>query len=226
MRYLKLCLVVAVLLDTASAAEEETKHTVIEYIQELTGKVDALSQVIKALEKRIEILEAASNALGAEEKSKICEGVPETGGAASASLSRAFPRANADQLWNDANTEIQHKKFSEAGRLFISLVKNYPEHEKAPEASYWVGEINMINKKYVEARSYYALAYKKFPETNSRKAEVGLKIAECYFALSKNKEGCLFLKEIMKLQQNGGAVSTATQKLMEQYWKTHKCMGN
>jgi lipopolysaccharide biosynthesis regulator YciM len=81
----------------------------------------------------------------------------------------------------------------------------------------------MINKKYAEAQPYYALGYKAFPESNTRKAEVGLKIAECYFALNKNKEGFLFLKEIMKLQQRGAKISNATLQLMQKYWAQHKC---
>jgi TolA-binding protein len=223
MRYLYSCLMIVLLLNTTSAEEEKTEHSVIEYIQELTGKIDTLTQVIEILEKRIEILEAASHAWGAEEKGKSLEKTPAVISATKVSPKRPAPPASANQLWDDGQAALQNKTFSAAEKLFLDFVRAYPEHANAPEASYWVGEINMINKKYAEAQAYYALAYKAFPESNTRKAEVGLKIAECYFALNKNKEGCMFLREIMKLQQRGASISSATLQLMQKYWTQHKC---
>lgn len=226
MRYLYLCLVMFMLMNIVSAEDETTEHSVIEYIRELTGKIDALTQTIESLEKRIEILETAFHSRNAEEKGKILESTPDTTLVISAKPKRSYPSASADQMWNHGNSALQHKDFAVAQQSFEELIKAYPEHEYAPEAGYWAGEINVTNKKYAEAQPYYALAYKAFPESNARKAEVGLKIAECYFALNKNKEGCLFLNEVMKLQQRGAKISNATLQLMKKYWTQNKCAGD
>lgn len=226
MRYLYSWLVLAMLMNLVSAQDEKAEHSVIEYIQELTGKIDVLTQTIDALEKRIEILETASHARSVEEKGKIVEKIPDVDPGVNVKPKRASPPVSADQLWNNGNTALQNKNFAAAEQSFVDLIQAYPEHAHAAEASYWVGEINMINKNYVEAQSYYAFAYKAFPKSNTRKAEVGLKIAECYFALNKNKEGCLFLKEIMKLQQRGAKISNATLQLMQKYWRQYKCAGD
>lgn len=222
MRYLYACLFTLLLANIISA-EEETEHSVIEYIQELTGKIDTLTQTIEVLEKRIEILEATSHMRGVEEKSKRLEKTPEKKQDISLKPTRSAPSASADQLWNDGQMALKNKNFSTAEQLFFEFVHAYPEHGHASEANYWLGEINMINTKYVEAQPFYALAYRAFPESNARKAEAGLKIAECYFALNKNKEGCLFLKEIMKLQQRGAKISNATLQLMQKYWAQYNC---
>ena len=212
------------LVNVVSAEEEKVEHSVVEYVQELTGKLDALTQTIELLEKRIEILEAACHARGAEENSKKVEkGVVDSKPASVEKPNRPKPSVGADRLSSDGLSALQHKNFDEAEQKFLDLVQLYPEHSAVPNACYWLGEIHVIKKQYAQAQAYYARAYKAFPEANVKKAEIGLKIAECYFALNKNKEGCLFLKEIMKLQQRGANISNATLQLMQKYWALHKC---
>lgn len=223
MRYVSLVLVVLGWVNVVSAEEAKVEQSVVECVQELTGKLDALTQAVEVLEKRIEILETSCHSKAVEENSKTVEKVVEPELAVVEKPKRSKPSANADMLWNDGMGALQHKKFDEAAQKFGDLVHFYPEHSAVPEAYYWLGEMQVINKQYAQAQAYYALAYKAFPETNVKKAEVGLKIAECYFALNKNKEGCLFLKEIMKLQQRGATVSSATLQLMQKYWAQHKC---
>jgi TolA-binding protein len=225
MRCLYSVLVMFGLVNIVSAEEEKVEHNMVEYVQELTGKLDTLTQTIEGLEKRIEILESACHAQAVEEKNKAVEKVatePKSAAAAE-KPKRSKPSASADSLWGDGMAALQHKNYDEAAQKLGDLVQFYPEHSAVPEACYWLGEICVINKKYAQAQTYYAPAYKAFPETNLKKAEVGLKIAECYFALNKNKEGCLFLKEIMKLQQRGANISSATLQLMQKYWVQHKC---
>lgn len=225
MRYLYSLLMVFGLVGVVSAEEAKVEQSVVEYVQELTGKLDALTQTIEALEKRVEVLEAACHSRAVEENSRGAEKIAETKPVVVEKPKRSKPSASADMLWSDGQSALQHKKFEEAAQKLGDLIQFYPEHSAVPEAHYWLGEIQVANKQYAQAQTYYAVAYKAFPETNVKKAEVGLKIAECYFALNKNKEGCLFLKEIMKLQQRGANISNATLQLMQKYWKLHKCAG-
>ena len=105
MRYLYSFLVVAIWVSVVSAEEEKTEHNVIiDYVQELTGKIDSMTQIIEALEKRIEILEAASHARGVEEKGKSLETVLSPGvPVASVNPKRSSSIVSADQLWNNGN---------------------------------------------------------------------------------------------------------------------------
>lgn len=218
-----LVLMILGLVSIVSAQEERVEQNVVEYIQELTGKLDALMQTIEMMEKRIEILEMACHARGVEENSKKVEKKADPSPAVIEKPKQSRPPASADKLLSDGMNAIQHKNFDDAEQKFGDLIQLYPEHSGAPEACYWLGEMQVIKKQHAKAQAYYARAYKAFSEKDSKKAEVGLKIAECYFALNKNKEGCLFLKEIMKLQQRGANVSSATLKLMQKYWTQHKC---
>jgi TolA-binding protein len=217
---------------TSASAEEETKtestQPLLDYIQELTGKIDELTRTVDELQKRITVLEVNSCPQKQEVNQKALPETPAKSSPVSETLSAQKadrPTASAEALWSKGTTDLQRKDFASAEKAFVEIVRFYPNHARAPEASYWLGEIFLINKQYTDAQKYYALAYKAFAESDSRKAEVGLKIAECYFALNKNKEGCLFLKEIMKLKQKGANISSATLQLMQKYWAQHKCAG-
>lgn len=200
----------------------ESNENIIEYIQELTGKIDELTQRVDELQKRLTLLEvnSYSQQQGASQKS-VSANSPASETLAPPKTEK--PSASAESLWSEGSAARQRKDFPAAEKAFLEIVRFYPDNTHASESSYWVGEILLMNKNYTEAQKYYALAYKAFPESDSRKAEVGLKIAECYFALNKNKEGCLFLKEIMKLQQKGANISSATLQLMQKHWVQHKC---
>lgn len=204
-----------------SATEVTENVAVVEYIQELTGKIDALTQLVEELQKRIEILENACRQGALEKKESSDNKIPTIN--TTKEKPKKLPPSSADRLWSDAIAALQLKKYDIAEQKFADFIHFYAEHANAAEGYYWLGEIKLLNKQYQQAQVYYAGAYKGFLETDTRKADSGLKIAECYFALNKNKEGCLFLKEIMKLQQKGAAISTATLQLMQQYWAKHKC---
>lgn len=209
---------VLILMSFASVrGSEPTDQTgVVEYIQELTGKVDALERTVSELEKRLNILEQHLHLNASKEmKAKQVKTLPKAGG---------IP--TAERLWDDAMCALQQKAYDRASQLFVAFLSAYPNHTNSAHANYWLGEIQQLNKQYAKAQGYYAAAYKSFPKTHERKGEAGLKIAECYFALDKRKEGCLFLKEIMNMKENGGIVSTATLQLMEKYWLHHKCAGH
>lgn len=203
-------------------AEEVTEHTgVVEYIQELTGKIDVLTKTIDDLQKRIEILENCHQPTALEKKDLSAKG--DLTAQIAKGKSKKLPPLSADRLWRDAMSALQQKKYEIAEQKFADFVHFYGEASQAAEGYYWLGEIQLLNKQYNQAQIYYASAYKAFLDTDIRKAETGLKIADCYFALNKRKEGCLFLKEVMKLQEKGSAISTATLQLVEQYWAKYKC---
>jgi TolA-binding protein len=206
-------------------ANSDSHQNMIEYIQELTGKIDELTRTVEELQKRITLLEVNSCSQHNEAPQKAAPATPSAPKTPAQPATPDKPSASADVLWSNGNADLQRKDFPAAEKAFSEIVRFYPNHAHATEASYWVGEILLMSKRYEDAQKYYALSYKAFADSDSRKAEVGLKIAECYFALNKNKEGCLFLKEIMKLKQNGANISSATLQLMQKYWAQHKCAG-
>jgi TolA-binding protein len=203
-------------------AEEVTERAgVIDYIQELTGKIDILTKTIDELQKRIEVLENCHQSKTIEKKDLLDKSAPPA--QIEKGKPKKLPPLSADRLWSDAMGALQQKQYEIADQKLADFVHFYGDTSRAAEGYYWLGEIQLLNKQYNQAQIYYANAYKIFVETDIRKAETGLKIADCYFALNKLKEGCLFLKEVMKLQQKGAAVSTATLQLVEQYWAKYKC---
>jgi TolA-binding protein len=221
MRFFYIAILLIINTYGVSGAVEQT--SVIEYIQELTGKVDELTKIIADLQKRIDAVESTLLQKTVSPQTIVNQQDQGLSAPPKITLKKARPNVDADHLWDSALCALEQKQLETAEQYFADFVHFYPKHPHASEAQYWLGEIQLINKKYAQAQIYYALAYKSLSESNPRKADTGLKIAECYFALNKVKEGCLFLKEIMQLQQKGNNISTATLQLMEQFWSKYKC---
>lgn len=215
---------IGLLLNVVKAEEEQEQVGIVEYIQELTGRLDKLTKTIEELEARLQILEEHSHAKAVEAKTEGGKDLSHNKLISQEKVKMSSPPAGGpDRLWDEAMCALQKKNIEVAEKKFLDFIYFYAEYSHAKEAHYWLGEIKLLSKQYMQAQKHYAPAYKSFPEDNPRKGEIGLKIAECYFALEKNKEGCLFLKEILKLQQKGAAISTATLQLLEQYWAKYKC---
>lgn len=188
MRYLFLIgLVLGFNLNTLLAEDEtkvEPQQSIVEYIQELTGKIDELTRTFDELQKRITLLEVTSCSQQKDLPQKETPNIKEPDPTQKA---KTKPSASAEGLWNEGMSALQHKNFTTAENAFTEFLRFYPENTHATEASYWLGEVLLMRKKYAEAQKYYAIAYKAFTESDSRKSEVGLKIAECYFGLNKKK---------------------------------------
>lgn len=204
-------------------AKDRSDHNgMLEYVQELTGKIDTLEKKLEDFERRLQTLEEKSHKKAIAEKSPL-KPLPVADQQPKEGLRKSPPNGGPDNLWKEALCAIQQKRVEEAKQKFIDFEHFYPEHPNVPEGRYWLGEIQFAAENYSQAQAFYALAYKGFTDTNPRKTEVGVKLADCYFALNKNKEGCVFLKEVMQLQQKGAAITPATVRLLEQLWFKHKC---
>lgn len=225
MRFSYLMLVCIFDIQGLFAKDVSDQNGMLEYVQELTGKIDTLEKKLEEFERRFQVLEDQlhKKAIAGKEQAKTPL-VPEV--ALKNKPARTPPSGGSEHLWKEALCVLQQKKLEEAKQKFIDFVRFYPDHSNASEGQYWLGEIQVAAQNYSEAQVFYARAYKGFPDINPRKTEVGVKLADCYFALNKNKEGCIFLKEVMQLQQKGAAITPATLRLLEQLWIKHKCPDN
>lgn len=207
------------------AKDVSDQSGMLEYVQELTGKIDTLEKKLEEFERRLQSHEDQLHKKDIAGKEQV-KTLPSTEAVLKNKPARMPPSGGSEHLWKEALCVLQQKKFAEAKQKFIDFLRFYPDHSNASEGQYWLGEIEVAAQNYSEAQVFYALAYKGFLEGSPRKTEVGVKLADCYFALNKNKEGCVFLKEVMQLQQKGAAITPATLRLLEQLWIKYKCPDN
>lgn len=188
----------------------------IEYVKEITSGLDEAKKQICSLEARI---------IALEKKMGITPPRPKQPEKPAVSSAVRPSSDSADVLWNKASKALFEKDLKSAEVGFKNFIRSYPKEARASHAYYWLGEIAVLNKDVTLAQKQYANAFKKLPKGDKLKTEVGVKLAETYFSQNQIKQGCLFLKETVKLQYNGCDISPATRRLLERLWQQHKCGG-
>ncbi|HEX4294458.1 MAG TPA: tol-pal system protein YbgF [Rhizomicrobium sp.] len=93
----------------------------------------------------------------------------------------------------DAALDLLAKaRYDEARAQFRTYADANPGDELAPQAIYWVGDIDFVQKDYANAAHAFAEQIKKYP-TSTRSPDSMLKLGKSLLAMGQTKEGCMTL---------------------------------
>jgi tol-pal system protein YbgF len=100
------------------------------------------------------------------------------------------------ELYNYAFRLLNQTQYEEAANAFDSFTKKYPKDPLVGNAFYWEGETYYIRRDYVNAADYFRQGFEAMPE-GPKAPDNLLKLAMSLDALSREKEACLVLQQIM-----------------------------
>lgn len=99
----------------------------------------------------------------------------------------------ASTKYNAAMDLLARGAYDQARASFRAVVDQYPNHQLAPEALYWTGDISYSAKKdYAEAARSFAELLKKYPKA-PHASEGMLKLGQSLIGLGQKQEGCATL---------------------------------
>lgn len=139
---------------------------------------------------------------------------------------KKFPRSHlaAESMFFKAAKLYENKKLKEAADLFFKMALGFPDHEKAPQALLYAGQIYSSLSMWKEA----ALAYKKlvdfYPDAKDRpKALLGLGIA--YYNLKMYSEARNAFEEVIDSYSGTDEYRVALKNLGLTYLKLEEVEG-
>ncbi|HEX3672923.1 MAG TPA: tol-pal system protein YbgF [Rhizomicrobium sp.] len=103
-----------------------------------------------------------------------------------------MPPPVAHPEFDKAMNLLAKAQYDQAAAAFRGYVDAHPNDPLAPQALYWVGDIQYVQKDYAGATHSFAEGLKKYP-TSARAPDSMLKFAESLIALDQKKEGCAAL---------------------------------
>ncbi len=163
---------IEVSLRELTGMSEESNHGV----RQITRKYDNFSA---DMEERVAIL---------EEKLRSAEINPAAGDAESSSANVA--PAKAEELYEYAlNRFLAKKDYINAAEAFQGFLDQFPEHPKAGEAYYWLGELYYVQGAYRQAAQNYLEGYRSYGNS-SKAADSLLKLGVSLASLGQNREAC------------------------------------
>ena len=119
--------------------------------------------------------------------------LPMGAGPATASAGPLPPEGGGSAQYDQAMNLMSRAQYSEASAAFRAYADANPgDTDLAPQAIYWVGNINFIRQDYAGAQRAFAEVIKKYPKS-SRAPDAMLKLAQSFMSLGQKPEGCTTL---------------------------------
>lgn len=104
------------------------------------------------------------------------------------------PQKSAKEIYSKALETLNQRQYDSAQQQFNDLIKQYPDHQLAGNANYWLGESYYAQKNFSQAAKIFLNTYQGYPEGN--KANHALyKLALSLSALGQTQAACTALDE-------------------------------
>ena len=121
-------------------------------------------------------------------------------------------KVNPKKLYDSALEDILNESYQLAESRFLSFLMQFPNHELAGNAQYWLGEAVYVQKKYELAISEFEKVLKKYPKSPKVPAAM-LKIGFAQFELGKKKTAINTLNRLIKSYTKSEEAKLARERL-------------
>ena len=107
-----------------------------------------------------------------------------------------------EEQFQSALDNLRSQKYEEAKSNFELFIKDHPSNVLLGSAHYWLGELYLLQKEFLEAALVFAEGYQKYPDS-IKSPNMLYKLAETYIKIKKINEACrTFNQFILKFPDN------------------------
>jgi tol-pal system protein YbgF len=96
---------------------------------------------------------------------------------------------DAQGAYDEAYRALETQNYAGAEAGFRAFLQQYPSHQLAGNASYWLGESSFVRKDFGNSAVLFADAYKKHPK-HPKAPDMLYKLGASFSQLGKTKEAC------------------------------------
>jgi tol-pal system protein YbgF len=99
----------------------------------------------------------------------------------------AMPAGDPLADYQTAFDALKQGRYDESSALFNAFLRQYPEHELADNALYWLGESHYVTQNYEQALATFTDLAARYPD-GEKTADAELKIGYCLYELARYQE--------------------------------------
>ena len=107
------------------------------------------------------------------------------------------PQDTPEKAYESAFAQIRDHKYKEAATSFTQFLQQYPDHNLAANAQYWLSETFYVRGEYTEAARQFARGYQKYPKS-TKTADNLLKLGLSLARSDKTQEACLTFTQLQQ----------------------------
>ena len=158
------------------------------------------------IEQRFQRLNRAPTPVAINTNSSTATESQQPTGAASVNISNDDKAA-----YQAAYALVKAQKFDAAEAQFSAFVEKFPTSDYADNAYYWLGEVQLVQKKYTDALKSFHKVF-EYSESTKR-SDALLKIGFAYYELEQYPQARRFLEQLLKIYPDSGAAKLAKPRL-------------
>jgi len=121
---------------------------------------------------------------------------------------------NPQEVYDAALADLNNQNYSYAESRFMAFLIQFPKHELAGNAQYWLGEVDYAQKKYDLAISEFEKVIENFPKSEKIPASL-LKIGFAQIELKKRNTGRATLQKLIKEYPKSDEAKLARAKVKQ-----------
>jgi tol-pal system protein YbgF len=205
----KFLLGIRALVGTQSNSQQQNLSSLTAQMENLNYQLNELNRTLKAIQLYG----------GAEQPSAPKSASPadtsKTGAPSSQqpySPLAAQEKVNPQKIYDLAMEDFKNKDYEMATNRFVAFLLQFPQHELAGNAQFWLGESDYAQKKYDLAISDYEKVIKNYPDSPKVPAAY-LKMGYAQIENDMKKEGTATLKLLIKKFPKSEEAAAARKKL-------------
>lgn len=184
-------------------------------IQSLSARLDNIYYLMRELNQKLQAiqlyggLEAAPPKTAARSDTAITSSpTPQQSYNPITSTTNVDPK----EVYNQALEDLNKSDYVLAENRFMAFLIQFPNHELAGNAQYWLGEVDYTQKKYALAITEFEKVIRNYPSSDKVPAAL-LKVAFAHIELGKQNTGITILRQIIKDYKDSAEAKLARDKL-------------
>lgn len=179
-------------------------------IAETNLRLDELNNKFLLLHEKVEANSSRAGSVSTEAAAAPPEGLKVV---KLAEEEKEIPAASGpEDLYNDGQDFFLAGRYNAARAAFAELAENYPSHDLADNALYWIGESFYVEQDYKTALLKFSEAVERYPGAN-KAPDAMLKAGFSYFELNDKKSGVETLNKLINTYPDSEAASIAKKRL-------------
>lgn len=123
-------------------------------------------------------------------------------------------KVDASQVYNTALDDVRNERFELAESRFLSFLMQFPDHELAGNAQYWLGEAVYGQGKFELAITEFDKVLSKYKKSPKIPAAM-LKIGFANIELGNRKQGTAMLNKLIKAYPKSDETKLARERLSD-----------
>jgi len=183
---------------------------------QLMGRVEELQNEVRALRGEVETLRydldgvrqrQRDTYLDLDQRLQSLESATGGGGAGTQASN-----GNDRDAYQAAFALLREARYEEAKQAFKSFLDSYPQSSLVPNAWYWLGEVNYVNKGFETAVGQFRKVVDEFPQS-SKAADAWLKLGYCHYELGQWAKAKEALRAVAQRFPEHPAAGLASERL-------------